>query len=333
MAPVATLNFRQREQLFHELAQLARSGLPLKHAFEILSRNPHSEIGTCLKAIRENLHTSGKAGRSFREAGFSTSDAAVIDAGEATGRLDTVFLELEAYYRQLADARRTIIAKSLYPVLVLHLGAVLLAIPPAILEGGWPAFFARALPILAAFYAALFAGAIFWRIARALLSRDATAAHILMRIPIFGAFLRDWTAWRFASVLSLYIGAGGGLLRAFETAGSSCGNAILSSASASAVALVRSGQSGLSEAFRGQQGVPKVLERAVEIGENSGRLDEETRRAAEVFRERTMSTLDALAQWTPRILYAVIVLFIGWRIIWTALDVANSVDSALNVEP
>jgi type II secretory pathway component PulF len=328
---VVALNLQQREQLFHELAQFARSGVPLNHAFEILSRNPRSKIRVCLKAVRENLKTFGEAGRAFREAGFSESDAAVIEAGEATGRLDTVFLDLEAYYRQLANARRTIIAKSLYPVLVLHLGAVLLAIPPAIMEGGWPAFFAHALPILAAFYAALFAGAVFWRILRALLSRYRGTAHLLMRVPLFGAFLRDWTAWRFASVLSLYVGAGGGLLRAFETAGSSCGNAVLRSASASTISLVRAGQ-GLTEAFRKQKGIPELLDRAIEVGEHSGRLDEETRRAAEIFKEKTLGALDALAQWTPRILYILIVLFIGCRIIQTALDVANSVNSALNIE-
>jgi type II secretory pathway component PulF len=328
---VAALNFRQREQLFHELAQLARSGVPINHAFEILSRNPRTEVAVCLNAVRESITTSGEAGRTFREAGFSESDAAVIEAGEATGRLDTVFLDLAAYYRQLANARRTILAKSLYPVLVLHLGAMLLAIPPAIMEGGWPAFFAHALPILAAFYAFLFAGGVFWRIVRTLLSRDTRAARLLMQIPLFGAFLRYWTAWRFASVLSLYAGAGAGLLKAFETAGSCCGNALLRSATASAVSLVRAGE-GLTEAFRKQKGIPELLERAIEVGEYSGRLDQETHRAAEIFKEKTLSALEAFAQWIPRIIYILIVLFIGWRILRTALDIASSVNSALNLE-
>jgi len=328
---VDALSFRQQEQLFHELAQFSRSGVPLNRAFDMLSRNPRSDIGTCLKAISENFQTSGEAGRAFRDAGFSESDAAIIEAGEATGRLETVFLELGAYYRQLAEARRTIIAKSIYPVLVLHAGAVLLAIPPAIMEGGWPSFLAQSLPILAVFYAALIAGAIFWRVVHALLSRNVAAARVLMRIPVFGHFLRDWTAWKFASVLSLYVSAGGSPLRAFETAGSSCGNAVLRSASASAVSLVREGQS-LAEAFRKQQGVPELLERSIEIGEYSGRLDEETRRAAETFKARTLGTLDALAQWIPKILYILIVLFVGWRIITTALDVASSVNSILNSE-
>jgi len=329
---VAGLTFRQQEQLFHELAQLARSGVPLNYAFEILSRTARSRIGASLKAVRENLQSSGEAGRAFREAGFSASDAAVIEAGEATGRLDVVFLELEDYYRQLADARRSIISQSIYPVLVLHLGAALLAIPPAITEGGWPAFLAHSLPILGVFYVALFAASILWRLGRALLSRNAAAALFLMRIPLFGPFLRDWTAWRFSSVLSLYAGAGGSLLRAFEIAGSSCGNAHLNGATSSAIALVRAGQS-LGEAFRRQRHIPELLERAIDVGENSGRLDEETRRAARIFREKTLGTLDALGQWTPRILYIVIVLLLGWRIIGVASEISNSVNDAVKSVP
>jgi type II secretory pathway component PulF len=326
---VDALSFRQQEQLFHELAQFSRSGVPLGHAFELLSRNTHREIGTSLKALNKNFQATGDASQAFRDAGFSESDAAIIQAGEATGRLDTVFLELEAYYHQLAEARRTIIARSIYPVLVLHAGAVLLAIPPAILADGWPTFFAQSVPILATFYAALIFGAILWRAARGLLSRNLVVARILLRIPVLGHFLRNWTSWRFASVLALYVGAGGSLFRAFETAGASCENAVLKSANASALSLVQAGQD-LAEAFRRQPGVPQVLQRAIEIGEHSGRLDEESRRAAEIFKNETLNALDALAQWTSRILYILFVLFTGWRIITTALDVANSINSAVN---
>ena len=325
------LSFRQQEQLFHELAQFSRSGLTLGHAFEVLSRNSKGKIGACLSALRTNFQASGDVGLTFRDAGFSESDAAIIQAGEATGRLDAVFLELGDYYRQLAEARGTIITKSIYPVLVLHAGAVLLAIPPAILNGGWPTFLAQSLPILAGFYAALMLGALFWRIARSLLSHNAGAAGILMRVPGLGHFLTNWTAWKFTSVLSLYAGAGGSLLRALETAGASCENALLKSSTIRAISEVQKGES-LGGAFRNQPGVPELLLRSIEIGEHAGRIDEESRRAAEIFKTRTLSALDAFAQWTPHILYTLIVLFTGWRIIALASDMADSVDSFLHIE-
>jgi type II secretory pathway component PulF len=329
--PVDALTYRQQEQLFHELAQFARSGVTLEHAFELLSRNPNRRIGACLNAVRAHLQASGNVGFAFRDAGFSESDAAIIQAGETSGRLDAVFLELGEFYRELAQARGTIIAKSIYPVLVLHAGAILLAIPPALLHGGWPTFFAQSLPILAVFYAVLILAAISWRIAQNLFARNVKLASALLRIPILGHLLRNWTAWKFASVLSLYVTAGGSLLRAFETAAESCGNALLNSATARALSLVQRGTS-LADAFRNQPGVPEFLLRSIEIGEHAGRLDEESRRAAEFFKNKTLGTLDAFANWTPRILYLLVVLFTGWRIIAMASDVASSISSALGTE-
>jgi type IV pilus assembly protein PilC len=325
------LSWRQYEQLFHELAQFTRSGVTLGQAFELLSRHSNDRIANRLRTLRAHLQTSGDLGRAFRDAGFSESDAAIIQAGEASGRLDAVFLELGAFYRQLAEARAAIIARSIYPVLVLHAGAVLLAIPPALLDGSWSVFFAQSLPILAGFYAFLIFAAILWRIMRRLLSGNLAAARALLRIPILGHVLRNWTGWKFASVLSLYIGAGGSWLRAFEAAAASCGNAVLKSATAHAVLLVQRGER-LDQAFANQPGVPEPLQRSIAIGEHAGRLDEESARAADLFKNKTLSALDAFAQWAPRFLYIVIVLFTAWRILTMVSEVANSIHSTLNSE-
>jgi type IV pilus assembly protein PilC len=325
------LSFRQYEQLYHELAQFTRSGVTLGQAFELRSHNANDRIGTRLKAVRAHLQATGNLGRAFREAGFSESDVAIIQAGEASGRLDAVFLELGEFYRQLARARAAIIARSIYPVVVLHAGAVLLAIPPALLNGGWPAFFAQSLPILVGFYALLIFAAVLWRTIRGVLSHNVAAAGALLRVPGLGHFLSDWTIWKFASVLSLHVGVGGSLLSAFEAAAASCENALLRSATAHALALVQRGES-LGEAFKDQLGVPEALWRSIAVGEYTGRLEEESARAAELFKNKALHALDVFAQWLPRFLYAVVVVFTAWRIIATVSDVTKFMESSLNVE-
>ncbi len=317
MASMRTLSFRQREQLFHALAQLSRSGIALGQAFQVLSRNSDRPVKSCLQSLIASLRTSENVGEAFRRAGFSESDAAIIQAGEASGRLDRVFLDLAEFYAQLAQARRTIIAKSIYPVLVLHLAAVLLAIPPALLDGGWTQFFAQSLPILVGFYLCILLGALLWRIARSLLSRSSTSAKVVIRIPVLGGFLLSWSLWKFASVLSLYIAAGGSLLRAFEMAGAACENADLRASTTAALSCIQHGER-LSEAFRKQPDFSESLLRSIEVGEHAGRLDEESRRAADLFKQQTFQSLDAFAQWSPRVLYISVVLFTGWRIITTA---------------
>ena len=325
------LSFRQQEQLFHELAQATRSGLSVAQAFELLSRGASAATGARLHALKAHLQGAGSLGGAFRNAGFSEGDAAIIEAGETSGKLDAVFLELSDFYRRLAQARAAIIAKSIYPMLVLHLGVVLLAIPPAILHGGWFTFFAQSLPVLAAFYAALIVAAIFWRTARSLQSRSLAAARALARIPLLGPALRNWTAWKYVSVLSLHIGAGGSMLSAFEAAAAACGDAVFKTATEHAISLVQRGHR-LGEAFRDQPRLPELLLRSIEIGEHTGRLEEESARAAEFFKDKTLQALDAFAQWAPRLLYILIVFFIGWRILAMAFDISSQISSALNIE-
>ena len=327
-AAVVKLTLRQKSQFFHELVQLARSAVPLPQSLEMLSRNPRQKTGQCARVIRENLVASGQVGRAFAGAGFSAGDTAVIEAGEATGRLDVVFGELEVYYTQLAEARQRIISRSLYPLVVLHLGAVLLAVPPAIIEGGWRTFLYHAVPLILGFYVLVIAVWLAWRMMRKALAESATSARSLLSLPVLGGFLSDWTAWKFSSVLSLYVRAGGGLLKAFEIAGSACENALLRSLSSSAVSEVQAGR-GLAEAVRQKPGWPQVLERALEVGEHSGRLDEETQRASEIYQERTMGKFDAFSRWTPKLLYIVILLLMGWQAVSMITNVYGAVGAAL----
>jgi len=67
------------------------------------------------------------------------------------------------------------------------------------------------------------------------------------------------------------------------------------------------------------------------VGDHSGRLDEETQRAAEALQTKAIAQLDALAEWMPRILYVGVALYVGWRIISTAMQVGGAVGEALDV--
>ena len=107
------------------------------------------------------------------------------------------------------------------------------------------------------------------------------------------------------------------------------GDAVLKSATKHAISLVRGHR--LGEAFRAQPEFRTPL-RSIEIGEHTGRLEEESTRAAEFFKDKTLQALDAFAQWAPRLLYILILCLIGWRIIAIAFDISNQISSALNIE-
>jgi len=321
-------SFRTKARFFHELAQLLRSGIGLPQAMELLSRGRGSAHLAAL--IMQGLTSEDSVPKAFAGAGFSSGDCAVIEAGTTSGHLDTIFVSLASHYERLAKARSAVIAKSLYPIFVLHLAVVLLAIPLAVIGGTKAGYVGNVAGTLAAFYGVTAIVVFLWlAICRAFANNPALARFVLL-IPGVGAWLETWTGSRFASVFSLFVTSGGSLLRGLELAGASSGSALIHRASLSTIAGVRDGRA-LSDAFTGHPGIPQEIERAVQVGDHSGRLDEETQRAAEALQTKAIAQLDALAEWMPRILYVGVALYVGWRIITTAMQVGGAVGEALDV--
>ena len=60
---------------------------------------------------------------------------------------------------------------------------------------------------------------------------------------------------------------------------------------------------------------------AVAVGEKAGALDATLARLAEQTRGRYVVAVDRLGEWTPRLLYALICLFVIWNIWRMALNV------------
>jgi len=150
-------------------------------------------------------------------------------------------------------------------VFVLHFGALVLAVPAAILAGSFAVFLEKALPVLVIFYGLLFAAFVGWKLIRGALAKSTGAARLITAVPVMGTLLERLTAWKFSLVLSLYVRAGGGLLKAFGLAGDSCGNC---------ADLFRQCESRAPGAEWGnaggglctQPGLPELLERSIEVG-------------------------------------------------------------------
>ncbi len=322
------LSFHEKEQIFHELAQLNHSGLSLARSLDVLARSRSGRISSRIHHLQRALESESNAKGAFLQAGFTTSDVAIVEAGELTGHLRQSYDHLCTYYAQLDKVRGMLISKSIYPLFLLHLGAVLLALPPAVQEGSWEVFWKEALPILGVFYAVLLVIGIGWRLLYRGMAVSASWSRLAGSIPFIGRALGDWTAWKFSMIFSLYVKSGGGVLRGLEAAGSSSGDARMEQAVTRAVGAMQRG-AGLAAAMRASSRLPEVLERALEIGEHTGRLDEEIARAAEVLKIRTLGRLDAFARYAPTVLYITIVALMGYRIIVTALNTMGTVNSLL----
>lgn len=288
---------------------MLRSGIPLQKTLEHLGRGRDRTAAaarTAAPLIKGGLDIA------LEKSGFSSLDGELLAAGEQSGRLEDACRELADYYSRLAQGRRHIIAASLYPLFILHLGALLLSIPPAIISCSFSAFLVQVALFLGAAY---LAGAIFlfliWILARGFRS-NVRADRLIRRIPVLGGFFWNAALARFCLVLSLGIRSADGVLSSLQRAGRAGKSACMEQGAVEAVSAIRSG-SGFSDSLRATGAFPADLEQAFHVAETSGRLEEEITRWAGIYRDRLFLRIETLATWVPRILYLLVVALVVLR--------------------
>lgn len=303
------LRFRDKEHFFHDTAQMLRSGIPLQRALEHLG-NGRGRPAAAARAACTNANQGLES--AMTGCGFSTLDIGILAAGEQSGRLEEACRELADYYAHLANGRNRALLASAYPLFILHLGAILLSIPPAILEGSFLTFLREAGIFLgAAYLATAVVAATLVIMSRAFSSSDLWD-RLISTIPVIGGFFRCSSLARFCLVLSLGIRSADGFLAGLAKAGSAAGSARIKTACGQAVIAIRSG-TGFAAAMRSTQTFPEDLERSLQVAEVSGRLDEEIARWAGIYRERLFQRIEAISAWLPRVLYLLIILLVVFR--------------------
>lgn len=314
-----------KEQFFHGFAQLMRSGVPVARALESLGKGRgRSAVAAraASAAYRDGLADA------LRGAGFEELDCDLVAAGEQTGRLEEALERLAEYHGSVAAARKRIVAQSLYPIFIIHLAALLLSIPAAILGGGWPAYVASAAWILGPIYGLVGIGVFALLATRRVIGRSPVAAGVLRAAPVLGGLLMDLAMTRFCLVLSLGIRSADGVLTSLRRAGRASADAGVRVAAEGAAEAIRGG-SGFAEALGAFRVFPADLEQAFHVAEESGRLDSEMVRWAGIFRERLFARMEALSTWVPRLLYLVICLAVGYQILTMVQTVGGAYSEIL----
>lgn len=305
---------------------MLRSGLPLQKALEHLGRGRDRAAASA--RIASPIINDG-LGVALEKSGFSPLDGELLAAGEQSGRLEDACRELADYYSHLAQGRRKLLTASLYPLFILHLGALLLSIPPAIISGDFLTFFKQvALFLGTAYITGAFFVFLIWILARGFRS-NAVADRLIRRIPVLGGFFWNAALARFCLVLSLGIRSADGVLSSLQRAGRAAKSAYIQEGSVEAVSAIRGG-AGFADSLRTTQAFPADLEQAFHVAEASGRLDEEITRWSGIYRDRFFSRIETLTAWLPRLLYLLVVALVVLRMFSLISQITATYSSLLD---
>ncbi|BCU75859.1 type II secretion system F family protein [Luteolibacter sp. LG18] len=313
-----TLSAARKHVFYIELSKLLAAGFDIRKAAATMSASgvPEDE-----RALLERMEKGLAEGRSITDAltgdaaGISGLERGIIGAGERSGRMAPAFQHLADYFGMVASVRRTVVRGMIYPLVVLHLGILVGTAAGPLVRGETPASILLPLVLtLLGFYLGAF---LLFLAGKAVLKAAETNASLdglVNRLPWVGKARRNLAMARFTKVYHTCLLAGLGMQETASTAAAaSHGGQIREAGMKVAEAATRGGPLG-PEFLRGEV-FPKAFARSYATAEEAGSLDKDLARWAEVFQGEAEQATTALGAAIPKVLYACIVVFVGWKIV------------------
>jgi len=311
---------RELENFTRLLSSLLAAGVPLSRALVILYKEASAPAAS---AKWKEIHDLVIDGMSLADAMAKSPETfprvytAMVQAGETGGFLDLVLAQIADFQSREKELRSKVMTAMLYPtiLLVLALGVLVflltffiprfqlvfagfggaLPLPTQIVIGISHA--ARSYGIFAALAAVI--GAFLIRNWFTSEAGRRTWESLILRAPVIGPLVAEFAMARFCRMLGTLLGAGVPLVQGLSVARKSIGNQILVDAVSQSIERVQEGgQLGASLGDCKTLFPNSVLE-MISVAEESGKLDQELVRIANVTEgdlDRQLKTAVAFAE-------------------------------------
>lgn len=327
-------HFAQRAEFYHQLAQLTAAGIGVVPALEQIQRSPPSgafrePLQRCLAELAQgrSIADSLRAGAWLPE-----FDLALIEAGERSGRIDSCFRLLADYYNERAALAKQLIVQLIYPAFLIHFAVLIFLI---VLPFAASQFHASPLWLClraALLLSPLYLGAALVIYAGQSRRRETWRAFLeklLRPVPLLGPGRHALALSRLALALEALLSAGVNIVEAWNLAAAASGSPALRRAVATWKTPLAAGRTP-AELVRETRLFPDVFANLYHSSEISGRQEETLRRLHTFYREEGAHKLQLLAQWLPRAIYFLVVLFIAWKIIQFWAGYFNQINNAMH---
>jgi len=308
----------QRGSFYFQLAGLVTAGVPIIQAMEMARNSGPRRQRAPLGAVLDRLQSGATLTEAFQASGkwMPVFDLTLISAGEQSGRLDAVFRSLGDHYQDRALLLRKMLSSLAYPVFILHFAV--LVFPTRLLTGlflnnGLEAFLQHKLLVLLPAYVVVFLLLFALQGGRGKNWR-ALMERLLHPVPLLGGARFSLALSRLSGALEALINAGVPIIRAWGIAADASGSHRMQRYVRAALPQMESGLTP-SEILRQSRFFPELFQNLYASGELSGQLDTTLHRLHVHYREESTHKFQAIAEWTPKIIFLFVALGIGYQVI------------------
>jgi len=319
-----------------QLATMMSAGIPLVQSFDIVGAgHENPAMQKLILAIKGDVEGGTALAKALSRHPLHFDDLFVnlVSAGEQAGALETL-LDKIATYKEKTEAIKKKVKKALYyPAAVVVVAFIVTAI---LLIYVIPEFetlftgFGADLPAFTRFVIdiSVFVRSQGWIIAIAIAAaisafiyfkkRSRAMRHFLdravLRVPVIGPILNKSAIARYARTLSTTFAAGVPLVEALESVAGATGNIVYEVAVLQMRDEVAAGQR-LQKAMENTDLFPNMVNQMVAVGEESGSLDDMTRKVADFYEEEVDNAVDSMSSLLEPLIMAVLGVLVGGLVI------------------
>src|SRR6266498_736538 len=311
------------------------AGLPLVQCLEILAQQQDNKyFQQILLQVRQDVEEGSTlaAAMARHPRVFDQLYSNMVEAGETGGILDLILQRLSTFIEKIVKLKRDVISAMIYPVAVILLAIVAVAVimvvvipqfqniflgllgpgeqlplPTRIVTGissflaGW-----GGLVILVSIIASVVSIRFYYKTTSGRRRIDT----LLLKIPILGSIFQKISVARFSRTLSTLLSSGVPILQSLDITARTAGNVIVEEAILSIRTAVEQGKSFV-EPLRAAEIFPHMVSQMVGIGEQTGALDSMLGKIADFYEQEVDAAIANLLTLIEPILIAFLGVTIG----------------------
>jgi type II secretory pathway component PulF len=299
---------------YHNLANMLDAGVPVQRSLNTLIPGLKGRLQKAFQALAEGVAQGNPLAETMvlHPKVFDPVDIMLVDVGEESGSLPDMIALLSKWHEMSARMRKRIISGLLLPVLVLTIAAFVYPLPSFVLGViSLKSYLLTVVGILMLFWVP---AAIIFLIVR---TTPATGPArrvldtVVLRIPVLGSAVHRLAIGRFCWAFYMLSKAGVPYSESVDMALSVTGNAVIADQFAPAAESVKAGEL-MSGGF--SKKLPLDLVEMWKTGEETGMLDDVTKRLAHNYSEQAEFWFAQFTCWFPRFVYLLICILLIFMI-------------------
>ncbi len=326
-----------------QLGVLLRAGMSLVDGLNALNeQTANARLRKAILDVRSHVMEGNRLadGLAAHPKIFSTLYVNMIHAGESSGSLEAVLFRLTEILESQAKLKAKIASTMAYPIFMLLFAIALISFLTLVVMPKITDLFTKrgqTLPTMTQWLinTTNFIGAYwYWMIGgvillfflwRSWVSRPKGRMqwdHFKLKVPLLGTLHLKLICGRFSRILGTMLESGLTMMKALDVVNTVIGNAYIEDCFESIRAEVRRGR-GLATPMKESGEFPPMLTNMIELGQQSGELEEMLRQTADTYDEDVELTVDAIVSLMEPVIIIVMGVFVGLLVLSILLPILD----------